>query len=56
MADKKRGRTAVTRHISAAAYLSALLAWPWAVFWATMAAIVGLGVLYAKCGYPKYIV
>ena len=44
------------RHLAAAAYLSALFVWPWPVFWATMAAIVGLGVLYSKFGYPKYIV
>ena len=46
----------MSRYLSAAVYLSVLVAWPWVVFWATMAAIVVLGVLYAKFGYPKYIV
>lgn len=44
------------RHLAAAVYLSALFVWPWVVFLATMSAIVGLGVLYSKFGYKKYIV
>lgn len=46
----------MTRYLAAAVYLSALFVWSWPVFWATMAAIVVLGVLYSKFGYKKYIV